>query len=67
MYEFKINRKVWSIDDDKISEHVVEDIRTVNKELQIKINNRWFSANEFYLSLNKAMEVEEGHAFLSFK
>ena len=66
MRNFETNKKVWSIGENGIIEHTVEDVRIVNKETQIKINNKWHASTDFYSSLSKAMDVEEGHLFMSF-
>lgn len=66
MRNFETNKKVWSIGENGIIEHTVEDVRIINKEMQIKINNKWHASTDFHSSLSKAMDVEEGHLFMSF-
>jgi len=66
--KFKPHQKCWSIENDKIKEHTIQDVGfTSSGEQLIKVNDQWHEHASFYTSFKKAMEVEEGNTFRMFR
>lgn len=60
---YKPGEKVWSLEDNKIKEHVIQEIKFLTWIQLLKIDDKWQAADIFFPSFKKAMEANERNVF----
>ncbi len=60
---YKPGDKAWSLEDNQIKEHVIQDIKFLTWIQLLKIDDKWQAADIFFPTLQKAMESQERCVF----
>ncbi len=60
---YKKNEYVWSLTDNQVKGHLIEDTCFITWIQKLKIDGQWHPADDYYPSKQEAMEADERSTF----